>query len=92
MKLCPLKHKRCLIELPKEGQDIVKYINHCNEFKHPFDIEADFESTLLKVIKRDNQNDIEEEEMKEKATPIKNIFLIYLVINIIVFIRKFLNR
>lgn len=59
MKLC-MNHKRCLVELPKEGQNTMKFINQCNEFKHPFDIQADFESTLLKVSKRDNQKDIDE--------------------------------
>ena len=55
-KLC-LNNKRCKVELPKEGQNIMKFIHDNHEFKHPFDIQADFESTLLKVSKRDDEKD-----------------------------------
>lgn len=33
-------------ELPEEGENILKFKNHGNSFKHPFYIIADFESTL----------------------------------------------
>jgi hypothetical protein len=65
LKLC-LNNKRCKVELPKVGENIMKFIHENNEFKHPFDIQADFESTLLKVVKRDD----EDEEVKDKSTSV----------------------
>jgi hypothetical protein len=61
LKLC-LNNKRCKVELPKEGENNMKFIHENNEFKHPFDIQADFESTLLKVNKRDDEGKTEEEK------------------------------
>ena len=53
-----LNNKRYKVELPKEGQNKLKFI-HEN-----FDMQADFESTLLKVSKRDN----EKESIDNKST------------------------
>ena len=60
MDLC-LKHESCRVELPHEedytdengklitANNIMKFKNYGNEFKHPFHVVADFESTLLKI-------------------------------------------
>ena len=72
-KLC-LNNKRCKVELPIKGKNEMKFIHDCYEFKHPFDVEADFESTLLKVNKRDDEkdeveiNDKKKKKKKKKAT------------------------
>ena len=50
-----------MTELPEEGKNIMKFKNVCNEFKHPFHIVADFESTLKNV-------DIKGESKKSKTT------------------------
>jgi hypothetical protein len=36
-------------ELPKEGENIMKFKNNRNKFKHGFHVVADFESTLQEV-------------------------------------------
>jgi hypothetical protein len=37
----------------KKANNIMMFKNHGNEFKHPFHVVADFESTLLKVQETD---------------------------------------
>jgi hypothetical protein len=39
----------CKCIMPKEGENILSFKNFNNEFKHPFHVIADFESTLEKV-------------------------------------------
>lgn len=41
--------QHCEIEMPKEGENIMKFKNVNNEFMHPFHVVADFESTLRRV-------------------------------------------
>jgi hypothetical protein len=62
--LC-MNHEACCVELPraedyvdengkvKPANNIMKFKNHGNDFKHPFHIIADFESTLLKIEETD---------------------------------------
>lgn len=47
MKLC-LKYDSQKVEFPEKGKNILQFNNKGNEFMHPFNIVADFESTLLK--------------------------------------------
>ena len=57
-ELCK-RNERCECIVPEEGKNILKFTNNNREFKHPFYIVADFESTLLKVNKRDDEDDNE---------------------------------
>jgi len=51
------------IKLPIKGKnDIMQFINHQNEFEHPYYCFVDFESTLNDVIKRDDQEYIKEND------------------------------
>ena len=64
---CCMKNEVCRVELPRaedtidengkvlKANNIMKFKNDSNEFKHPFHIIADFESTLLKVEEIDDE-------------------------------------
>ena len=48
LKLCQsfnVDRTNCIYELPKVGENIMKFTNINNEFKNPFNVIADFEST-----------------------------------------------
>ena len=58
MTIC-LKNEQSFIKLPKKGlDDTMEFFNTQNEFEHPFYCFVDFESTLKKVDKRDDQDEI----------------------------------
>jgi len=59
------KNRNTQIRLPEEGKNIKKFVNHNHEFKHPFYIVADFESTLLKVNNRDDYVEIIDKDNKQ---------------------------
>ena len=65
IQTCSTSYINCNEELPKEGENILQFNNHCNKFQHPFNIVADFESTLIKV------DDIENEQLDKDGEIIK---------------------
>ena len=53
------KNEQSFIKLPIKGKDdIMQFTNFQNEFEHPFMCFVDFESTLKKIDKRDDQENI----------------------------------
>jgi hypothetical protein len=51
-KLCQsfnAEKQPCKLIMPKEGENVMQFRGHNNEFMHPFHVIADFESTLEKV-------------------------------------------
>ena len=55
--LC-INNQQTHIKLPTKGvNDIMKFRNYQNEFKHPFSLFCDFESTLMKVNKKDGDEE-----------------------------------
>ena len=62
MSICTI-NEESHIKLPTKGKDdIMQFINHQNEFEHPYYCFVDFESTLNDVIKRDDQELIKEND------------------------------
>jgi len=53
-----LKNETCRAVFPKKGsgKDLLKFTNKSREFKHPFAVFADFESTLLDYEEKIGQN------------------------------------
>jgi hypothetical protein len=51
VELCVLGYQGVEEIMPQEGKNTLKFIHECNTFKHPFHVVADFESTLEKVAK-----------------------------------------
>lgn len=60
LKLCS-KYDACAVQLPTTAKNITKFQNFHREFKHPYHVFADFESTLEKV---NVLNDINSETKK----------------------------
>ena len=60
LKLCS-KYDACAVQLPTTAKNITKFQNFNREFKHPYHVFADFESTLEKV---NVLNDINSETKK----------------------------
>jgi hypothetical protein len=70
-----MKQLTCQYELPhaediidengkvKKANNIMKFKNHGNDFKHPFHIVADFESTLLKIEESDEDKSTKKYQM-----------------------------
>ena len=56
-----------IFECPKDGENILKFKNHGNSFRHPFHVVADFESTLENCCNVDNDGLTEEERNKLKT-------------------------
>ena len=65
IETCSTSYINCNEKSPKEGKNILQFKNHCNKFEHPFNIVADFESTLIKV------DDIENEQLDKDGEIIK---------------------
>jgi len=67
------KNEQSFIKLPTKGKDdIMKFMNYQNEFEHPFVCFVDFESTLEKIDKRDDQEKInlnDSTQYYQKHTP-----------------------
>lgn len=52
LKLCQsfnAEQQPCKCIMPKEGENIMRFTNDGNEFRHPYHVIADFESTLERV-------------------------------------------
>ena len=47
---CSTSYINCFEKLPEEGKIFLQFKNYCNQFQHPFNVVADFESTLLKIF------------------------------------------
>jgi len=60
LKLCT-KKDACMVKLPKPSKNITKFKNFSREFKHPFHVFADFESTLQRV---NDLNDVNQDTKK----------------------------
>ena len=62
MSICTI-NEESHIKLPTKGKDdIMQFVNHQNEFEHPYYCFVDFESTLNNVNKRDDQETIKEND------------------------------
>ena len=49
IETCSTSYINCNEKLPEEGKNILQFKNHCNKFQHPYNVVADFESTLIKI-------------------------------------------
>ena len=65
IETCSTSYINCNEKLPEEGKNILQFKNYCNQFQHPFNVVADFESTLIKI------DDVEKEETNEDVEVIK---------------------